>query len=384
MENKMKTFKKFLESYEPVNEAEYNKEWWDSKSDSFKKRYIERHPNSIYAKNGLGSGGTNRTRNSASNKKTVQTQSKPSKEAPKKNGSQQRYWVGQTVDPDDDDLPDSVLVDDDGIVTGFTSKAAFKKYGKEPTDSDKKEDKENLNRIDKFWDLDDYLTKNKKKISPKDFEKMINQYDDNEKLKDLVQYHYMSTGNASPQAIKQYYKPQFDKLEQALNTEKSPKFSLLEQIPFDELLKNKNAPKEIVDKAFDLVERIANKKIFKDSIGKRGLETYEIEKYLSDKRFDKDKALDILRNPMNRDSVFGEKANGGYTDSIIWPVMFHPNVNEKDILDVIDKLPSDSTWVGDEGDGYARAYKMEAKDLGKPVNSKILAALKKKGPSFRK
>jgi len=45
----MKTFKKFLESYEPVNEAEYNKEWWDSKSDSFKKRYIERHPNSIYA-----------------------------------------------------------------------------------------------------------------------------------------------------------------------------------------------------------------------------------------------------------------------------------------------------------------------------------------------
>lgn len=45
----MKTFKKFLESYEPVNEAEYNKEWWDSKSDSFKQRYIERHPNSIYA-----------------------------------------------------------------------------------------------------------------------------------------------------------------------------------------------------------------------------------------------------------------------------------------------------------------------------------------------
>lgn len=42
-------FKKFLESYEAINEAEYNKEWWDSKSDSFKKRYIERHPNSIYA-----------------------------------------------------------------------------------------------------------------------------------------------------------------------------------------------------------------------------------------------------------------------------------------------------------------------------------------------
>lgn len=42
-------FKKFLESCEAINEAEFNKEWWDSKSDSFKKRYIERHPNSIYA-----------------------------------------------------------------------------------------------------------------------------------------------------------------------------------------------------------------------------------------------------------------------------------------------------------------------------------------------
>ena len=45
----MKSFRIFLESCEPINEAEYNKEWWDSKSDSFKKRYIERHPNSIYA-----------------------------------------------------------------------------------------------------------------------------------------------------------------------------------------------------------------------------------------------------------------------------------------------------------------------------------------------
>lgn len=45
----MRTFRKFLESCEPINEAEYNKEWWDSKSDSFKQRYIERHPNSIYA-----------------------------------------------------------------------------------------------------------------------------------------------------------------------------------------------------------------------------------------------------------------------------------------------------------------------------------------------
>lgn len=45
----MKTFRIFLESCEAINEAEFNKEWWDSKSDSFKKRYIERHPNSIYA-----------------------------------------------------------------------------------------------------------------------------------------------------------------------------------------------------------------------------------------------------------------------------------------------------------------------------------------------
>ena len=50
----MKTFRKFLESCEPINEAEYNKEWWDSKSDSFKQRYIERHPNSIYAQKGMG------------------------------------------------------------------------------------------------------------------------------------------------------------------------------------------------------------------------------------------------------------------------------------------------------------------------------------------
>lgn len=45
-------FKRFLESCKSIKEAEYNKEWWDSKSDSFKKRYIERHPNSIYAQKG--------------------------------------------------------------------------------------------------------------------------------------------------------------------------------------------------------------------------------------------------------------------------------------------------------------------------------------------
>lgn len=50
----MKGFRKFVESYQPVEEAEYNKEWWDSKSDNFKKRYIERHPNSIYAQKGMG------------------------------------------------------------------------------------------------------------------------------------------------------------------------------------------------------------------------------------------------------------------------------------------------------------------------------------------
>ena len=58
----MKSFKKFVENYEPVNEAEYNKEWWDSKSDSFKKRYIERHPNSIYAKNHTGLKGVEKNR----------------------------------------------------------------------------------------------------------------------------------------------------------------------------------------------------------------------------------------------------------------------------------------------------------------------------------
>ena len=51
----MKTFKKFLESCKSINEAEFNKEWWDSKSDSFKKRYIERHPNSIYAQKATAS-----------------------------------------------------------------------------------------------------------------------------------------------------------------------------------------------------------------------------------------------------------------------------------------------------------------------------------------
>lgn len=48
----MRSFKKFVESCKAINEAEYNKEWWDSKSDAFKKRYIERHPNSIYAQKG--------------------------------------------------------------------------------------------------------------------------------------------------------------------------------------------------------------------------------------------------------------------------------------------------------------------------------------------
>lgn len=374
----MKTFKKFLESYQEVNEAEYNKEWWDSKSDSFKKKYIEKHPNSIYAQNG----GTKPIEKDTTNKKMGQAQpkQKPSKE-PKKTDSNQRYWVGQTVNPDDENLPDSVLVDDDGVVIGFTSKAAYNKYGKEQTADDKKENKENKNRINKFWDLDDHLRNNKKNMSSADFEKMINQYDDNEKLKDLVQYHYMSTGNASPQAIKQYYKPQFDKLEQALNTEKSPKFKLVDSLPFNQLLNNKNAPKEIVDKAFDLVERIANKKMFKDSIGKRGLYGFQINKYLSDKRFDKDKALDILQNPMDANYLYGENRSGaGYQNSIIWPVMFHPDIDEKDILDVIEKLPSDSRWVGDDGAGYAREYKSQAESLGKPINQKILSALEKKGP----
>lgn len=49
----MKPFKKFVEEckeIENISEAEFNPRWWNSKSDTFKKRYIERHPNSIYAK----------------------------------------------------------------------------------------------------------------------------------------------------------------------------------------------------------------------------------------------------------------------------------------------------------------------------------------------
>lgn len=49
----MKSFRKYLKEQaeiEEINEAEYNKEWWDSKSDSFQKKYLEKHPNSIYAK----------------------------------------------------------------------------------------------------------------------------------------------------------------------------------------------------------------------------------------------------------------------------------------------------------------------------------------------
>lgn len=40
----MYTFKKFI-----LLEAELNLEWWNSKSANYKKRYLEKHPNSIYA-----------------------------------------------------------------------------------------------------------------------------------------------------------------------------------------------------------------------------------------------------------------------------------------------------------------------------------------------
>ena len=49
----MKSFRKYVEEcneIENISEAEFNPRWWNSKSDTFKKRYIERHPNSIYAK----------------------------------------------------------------------------------------------------------------------------------------------------------------------------------------------------------------------------------------------------------------------------------------------------------------------------------------------
>jgi len=46
MENKMKTFKKFLEEYIYEDDA-----WWTSKSKEFQDQYIKEHPNSKYAKN---------------------------------------------------------------------------------------------------------------------------------------------------------------------------------------------------------------------------------------------------------------------------------------------------------------------------------------------
>lgn len=91
----MKSFKKFVESCKAINEAEYNKEWWDSKSDSFKKRYIEKHPNSIYAQKsrmapnqkkeiskfvdkafGKNSKAAKTTRDNLDNKKTISTKNK--------------------------------------------------------------------------------------------------------------------------------------------------------------------------------------------------------------------------------------------------------------------------------------------------------------------
>ena len=85
----MKTFKKFLEECETINEAEFNKEWWDSKSDSFKKRYIERHPNSIYAQKAGISSGTKPI------EKTTKSQTKQnsSKEEPKKKESQREIQL---------------------------------------------------------------------------------------------------------------------------------------------------------------------------------------------------------------------------------------------------------------------------------------------------
>lgn len=222
----MKTFKKFLEECEPINEAEYNKEWWDSKSDSFKKRYIEKHPNSIYAQKAGASKTTVKERTpehidkeisaitsslgklmkqpggasdsviegivsklaelqrekaaksqSASAKKPEKSQlnARTNKPMPLKQGSKQvvknaekkkeqaeegkpiafdkmskdqrakafvkllnpkKFWVGQVVNPDSDNLPLEVIVDDDGKVIGFEDEETERKYGKEPTKAD--------------------------------------------------------------------------------------------------------------------------------------------------------------------------------------------------------------------------------------------------------
>lgn len=151
----MKTFKKFLESCEAINEAEYNKEWWDSKSDAFQKRYIERHPNSIYAQK---AGATSSVKPTEKKDSSVDTSKMTPKQKAKhysnmlnpKQGS--RYFAGQYVNPDNDDLPDDVLVDDDGKIIGFSNKDAFAKYGKKPTAQDKAANKE----LSNWLGSDDY------------------------------------------------------------------------------------------------------------------------------------------------------------------------------------------------------------------------------------
>lgn len=162
----MKTFKKFVEECKQINEAEYNKEWWDSKSDSFKKRYIEKHPNSIYAQKAGASArkpeksqlnartnkpmplkhGLKQVVKNAEKKKAQAEEGKPiafdkmSKDQRAKAFikllNPKKYWVGQVVNPDSDDLPLEVIVDDDGKVIGFEDEATKEKYGKEPTKAD--------------------------------------------------------------------------------------------------------------------------------------------------------------------------------------------------------------------------------------------------------
>lgn len=83
----MQSFKVFVESCQKINEAEYNKEWWDSKSDSFKKRYIERHPNSIYAQKA----GTSKSKTPSTNIKNMNSMLK------NKNSTEKDFETASTV-----------------------------------------------------------------------------------------------------------------------------------------------------------------------------------------------------------------------------------------------------------------------------------------------
>lgn len=83
----MKSFRKFIESYEEINEAELNLEWWNSKSPAYQKRYLDRHPNSIYAqkvKSGELSVASSDTSEAPKQNDTAKTTEQPSQPDDKK------------------------------------------------------------------------------------------------------------------------------------------------------------------------------------------------------------------------------------------------------------------------------------------------------------